>query len=443
MTSQPRAPDRDRIADNRETGLARRQAALLRLTTGIAAADDEAAVYQSVVSGLHDEALGYAFLGVFLLDPDSGDRVLQASVGWTDVPDDWRVHRGEGISEQAVQDGHLHYTADVTRDARYLPSLNSGSEVDVPLRVDGTTIGVLVVESSEPNAFGDEDFEILTAAANQAAIAVGRARLLEAERERADEHKALLDTMAVLSSELELSRVLEAVLERAVDLLSATGGEVAIYDEEAQELEVVASQNIGKDSTGTRIKLGEGAMGAVAQSHEPLIIPAYHEWLGQSVQYADVMVHSVMVAPLLIGQRLVGATAMVHSDPKRIFNEEDMRLLNMFAPQAAVAIENARLFTSAQQQSQYFSDLVLNSPVAIVTLGEKHEILDCNPAFQNMFGYDKSEVLGKDLDPLITTDATRSEAVHYTEEALGHAIHGQGRRRRNVLLPRSVGIFVL
>ncbi|MCZ6754526.1 MAG: GAF domain-containing protein, partial [Gemmatimonadetes bacterium] len=272
MTSRPKAPERS--SGRSDTGLARRQAALLRLTTGIAAADDEAAVYQSVVRGLHDEALGYNFLGVFLLDLETGDRVLQASVGWLDVPHDWRVHRGEGISEQAIQDGHLHYTADVTRDARYLPSLNSGSEVDVPLRVDGTTIGVLVVESSEPNAFGDDDFEILTAAANQAAIAIGRARLLEAERERVDEHKALLDTMAVLSSELELSRVLETVLERAITLLAATGGEVAIYEEETQELVVLASQDIGKDSTGTRIAFGEGAMGSVAQSHEPLIIPA-------------------------------------------------------------------------------------------------------------------------------------------------------------------------
>jgi PAS domain S-box-containing protein len=428
MTSRPQATDQGPVSN--DTGLARRQAALLRLTTGIVEAEDEAAVYQSVVKGLHDEALGYNFLGVFLHDPESGDRVMQASVGWPDVPHDWRVHRGEGISEQAIQDGHLHYTADVTRDARYLPSLNSGSEVDVPLRVDGKTIGVLVVESSEPNAFGEDDFEILTAAANQASIAVGRARLLAAERERADEHKALLDTMAVLSSELELSRVLEAVLQRAVALLHATGGEVAIFEEDTQELVVLASQDIGKDSTGTRIALGEGAMGAVAQSHEPLIIPSYHEWLGQSVQYADVMVHSVMVAPLLIGQRLVGATAMVHADAERVFNEEDMRLLNMFAPQAAIAIENARLFTNAQQQTQYFSDLVLNSPVAIVTLGREHEILDCNPAFEKLFGYDKSEVVGRDLDPLITTEATRSEAVQYTEEALGHPIHGHGRRRR-------------
>ncbi|NIR43075.1 MAG: GAF domain-containing protein, partial [Gemmatimonadetes bacterium] len=97
-----------------------------------------------------------------------------------------------------------------------------------PLRIDDRTVGVLVVESSEPNAFGDEDFEILTAAANQASIAIGRARLLAEERQRADEHKALLDTISDLSSELELSKVLQAVLERAVTLLDVTGGEVAI-----------------------------------------------------------------------------------------------------------------------------------------------------------------------------------------------------------------------
>lgn len=169
--------------------IARRQQALLRLSTEIAAAQDERDVYRSVVSGLHDEALGYNFLGVFLHDEATGDRVLQVSVGWQDIPDDMRVHPGEGLSEMALQDGTLHYTADVTGESRYYASLASGSEVDVPLRVDGQTIGVLVVESSEPNAFGSEDFEILTAAANQASIAIGRARLLAAERARADEHK--------------------------------------------------------------------------------------------------------------------------------------------------------------------------------------------------------------------------------------------------------------
>ncbi len=427
MPPRPRTDQRTAPA---RSAAAHRQAALLRLSTAIAAAQDEEAIYRSVVNGLHDEALGYNFLGVFLLDPETGDRVLQASVGWPDVPTEWRVHRGEGLSEQAVQDGQLHYTPDVTRESKYLPSLASGSELDVPLRVNGRTIGVLVVESAEPNAFGDEDFEILRAATNQAGIAIARARLLEAERRRADEHKALLDTMADLSSELELSRVLQAVIERAVTLLGVTGGEVAIYEDETRELVVVASERIGKDSTGTRLKLGEGAMGTVARTLEPLIIPSYHEWLGQSPKYADVMVHSVMAAPLLIGRRLVGAIATVHSDPARVFNHEDLRLLNLFAPQAAVAIENARLYTAAQRQRQYFRELVRNSPVAIVTLNQTYRVVECNPAFESLFGYPQAEAVGRNLDELIATEATREEAEQYTRDALDRPVHGIGRRKR-------------
>lgn len=591
--SEPRAA---RSGPEREGLLARRQSALLRLSAGIAAARHEAEVYERVVSGLHDEALGYDFLGLFLVDEETGDRVLQASVGWPDIPENWRVRRGQGLSERPLFDGQLHYTPEVSRESRYLPSLASGSEVDVPLRVDGRTVGVLVVESTEPNAFDGEDFEILTAAANQAsiaierarhleierrhadelravldtvadlsaelelskvlqavleravsllgvtggelaifdessdelvvvashnigkdstgtrlppgegamgkvaqthepllipsyhewtgqsekysdvtvhavmaapllmggrlvgaiaavhadperkfgpddlrlvnmlapqaAIAIARARLLEEERQRADEQKALLDTMADLSAELELSKVLQAVLERAVALLGVTGGEVAIHDEEREELVVLASENIGKDSTGTRLKVGEGAMGQVAQTHEPLIIPNYGEWLSRSNKYSDVTVHSVMAAPLLIGRRLVGAIATVHADPDRVFDEADLRRLNMFAPQAAIAIENARLYTDAQRQRQYFEELVRNSPVAIVVLDASHNIVSSNPAFDSLFGYNLDEITGRNLDQLITTEDTRAEAVAYTQKGLDHTVHGIGRRRR-------------
>ena len=430
MKSSRRAAPRRSGSRMQRHDMAHRQAALLRLTTAIAAATDEHAVYGSMVNGLHDEAIGYNFLGVFLLDEATGDRVLQASVGWPDVPLHWRVHRGQGLSERALEDGQLHYTPDVTRASGYLPSLASGSEVDVPLRVDGRTIGVLVVESSEPNAFGDDDFEILTAAANQASIAIGRARLLAEERQRVDEHKALLDTMSDLSADLELPRVLQAVLSRAVTLLGVTGGEVAIYEEQSKQLAVVASENIGKDSTGTRLGLGEGAMGHVARTRESLIIPSYHEWLGRSGQYADVTVHSVMAAPLLIGRRLVGAIATVHSDPQRIFGPEDLRLLTMFAPQAAIAIENARLYAAAQREKQYFEVLVRNSPVAIVTLDRDQDVMSCNPAFEKLFGYSQEEAVGRNLDDLVSTEATRLEAEQYTQEALSHPVHGIGRRRR-------------
>ncbi|MFQ5549873.1 MAG: ATP-binding protein [Gemmatimonadales bacterium] len=287
-----------------------------------------------------------------------------------------------------------------------------------------------MVESSEPNAFDENDFEILQAAANQASIAIGRTRLLKAERKRADEHKALLDTMSDLTSELELSRVLDSVIDRAVALLGVSGGEVAIYDQGTDELVVVASRSIGKESTGTRLTLGEGAMGTAAESREPLIIPSYHEWLGQSEKYADIMVHSVMAAPLLIGRRLVGAIALVHSDPDHVFGSEDMSLLQVFAPQVAVAIENARLFTEAQRQRLYFEELVRNSPVAIVTLDRDEKIVSLNPAFESLFGYTQDESVGRNVDELITSKEDRSQAVKYTREAAHKLIRGMGRRMR-------------
>jgi len=424
MKRAPR-PSRGRV--RADSASARRQSALLRLSAAIGSARDEDSVCRAVVDGLHDEALGYDFLGVFLLDPATGDRVLRASVGWPGVPATLRIPPGHGISERPLLDGQLHYTAEVTRDAHYLPALNSGSEVDLPILIEGRPVGVVVVESTEPNAFGTHDFEILTAAAEQAGIAIARARLLVSqeellavERRRADEQQALLDTLTDLSAELELSKLFRAVLERAAALLGVAGGELAIFDEPKQELVIIANYNTATVSTGTRLKVGEGAMGHVARTLEPLIIPDYQTWAGRSAQYAEVEAHAVAVVPLLIRGRLVGALSVWYADPGKAFGPGDLRLMNLFAPQAAIAIENARLYSAAQHQRQYFEELVKNNPVAIVALDTDENIVSCNPAFERLFGYVEAEVTGRNLDQLITTEEMRREAVGYTRQAADH-----------------------
>ncbi|MFQ5550152.1 MAG: GAF domain-containing protein, partial [Gemmatimonadales bacterium] len=520
----------------------------------------------------------------------------------------YRVKRGEGLSERPLLDGQLHYTPKVTADTRYLPTRNEGSEVDAPIQVNDELVGVLVVESNRSDAFGGEDLEILRGAATQTGIAIGRARLLLAIQQRAKEEAALRDTLADLSGQLDLSELLQAVLDRAVKLLNVSHGELAIFEEATQQLVIVASHNVGKsDTTGTRMQLGEGAMGQVAQSREPLIIPRYQEWSGRSGQYEQVEFHGVMVAPLImrgrlvgaiavmdknpdrsfgdsdlrqldlfasqaaiaienarlftteregareqeallntlralsgelelsrvledvlkqavsllnvtggelatfeeasgdlvivashnmgtdqvgtrmalgegamghvarthepliipsyqewasrsakytqstvqtvmaapliIGGRLVGAIASVHSDPGRSFGEDDLRRLTMFAPQAAIAIENARLFTNARHQKQYFEELVHNSPVAIVTLDVQHLVVSCNPAFERLYGYDEGEVVGRNLDDLITTEETRRDAESYTRQALWEQpvqVISQRRRKDGTLVDVEV-----
>lgn len=166
---------------------ARQQAALVKISAHLATTLDETDMCQKVVRGLHD-TLGYDYVGLFLVDQTTGERVLYASVGWRDALRNWRIPPGQGVSEYALLSGQLHYTPDVTRDPRYLPGIGTGAEVDVPIRIGEQVVGVLVVESERPCAFDQHDFSVLTAAANQTSLALQRAR----------EHQAVKETVKAL-----------------------------------------------------------------------------------------------------------------------------------------------------------------------------------------------------------------------------------------------------
>jgi len=327
-----------------ERARARRQASLLWLSTELAATLEESELCQRVIEGLHD-TLGYDYVGLFLLDRSTGDRVCAAYAGF-EAPLT-RLRPGEGLSEAPLLDGQLQYTPDVTQDPRYVAGAG-GSEVDVPVRIGGEVLGVLIAESQRRDAFAPDDLQVLSVAANQVGLAIGKARLLAAERKRADELDALRTTMADITAKLELSTVLQAIVERAAGLLDAAGGELGLYDD--QEVRIVVSRGLGEGYVGTTHKLGEGAMGQVAQTGQGLIVEDYATWEGRPPRYADSPYRGVMAAPLQIGSRLVGVIAVGNTDPYKRFGDADLRLLTMFAQQATIAIENARLLAAERQR---------------------------------------------------------------------------------------------
>jgi len=181
---------------------------------------------------------------------------------------------------------------------------------------------------------------------------VERARV-EADLRRQNQTLAVLyDTTRELSTELELPKLLQAIMERSVMLAGASVGELAIYDPEKRELEVVVCYNLAQDFTGTHLALGEGAMGHAALTQQALIIEDYLTWDGRSSKYADVELHASIAAPLLASGRLVGAISMADANPSRRFTQDDVVMLNLFASQAAIVFENARLYKSAQQAKE-------------------------------------------------------------------------------------------
>jgi len=82
------------------------------------------------------------------------------------------------------------------------------------------------------------------------------------------------------------------------------------------------------------------------------------------------------------------------------------------------------------RQKRYFEALVRNIPVAVVMLDTDGNIMDCNPAFERLFGYQREEVIGGNIDTFITTEETKEEAVRYTQKAMQRAVHEIGKRRR-------------
>jgi signal transduction histidine kinase/ActR/RegA family two-component response regulator len=292
-----------------------------------------------------------------LLDETMGDRIVVAHVGYDELPGyggvPARLGPGQGLSELAFLDGQLHYTPDVRREPRYYPGA-CGSEVDVPIRIGGKVLAVLSAENSEANAFHQDDFEVLTAAAQQTGLAIEKARLLAVERQRADELDTLRTTMADITGELGLPSLLQAIVERAAGLLHATGGELGLYDEASREMRIVVSHNLGEGYVGTRHAFGEGAMGRVAETREPLIIEDYLTWEARAPQYGDVQIHASMAAPLMVGGRLVGAITILTTALARQFGPADLHLLNLFAQQAAITVENARLFEAEQRRAEQF-----------------------------------------------------------------------------------------
>ncbi len=159
--------------------------------------------------------------------------------------------------------------------------------------------------------------------------------------------EALRLTMTEISIELELPRLLEAVLERATRLLDGTCGELALYDEANNDLHILARYNFNIERASDRQSPGEGAMGHVALTHQPLIINDYQAWAGSMPEYSHLTI-GLLVMPMMVGEHLIGVIGVAHDGSRRSFDQGDVNLLSLFAQQATIAIQNARLFTEVQ-----------------------------------------------------------------------------------------------
>jgi diguanylate cyclase (GGDEF)-like protein/PAS domain S-box-containing protein len=169
-------------------------------------------------------------------------------------------------------------------------------------------------------------------------------RLYQAEQRRAQELNAVRSITMDLSAGFELGELLMRILTRALELLRVTIGELALFDPNQNDLEIIISQGLGENHTGQHMALGEGVMGIVALSRQPLLVDDYITWEGRSAQYTDIGHFISLGVPLMAGDELLGVIVVGDSGGERRFSADELDLFNLFAQEAALAIHNARLF---------------------------------------------------------------------------------------------------
>jgi PAS domain S-box-containing protein len=166
---------------------------------------------------------------------------------------------------------------------------------------------------------------------------------------RTQQLEAVRAIAAEIAQELDIANVLRLVARRACELTGAAAADIDLWDPERQLLVPEASYGHAVPYPATTRRLGEGAMGTVAQTLQGLILNDYRS---SPVAHPDTLAHTTITAsivePLLYRGKLLGVIGVDHETAGRTFATQDRDLLRLFADQAAIAIENARLFQVEQ-----------------------------------------------------------------------------------------------
>jgi PAS domain S-box-containing protein len=174
-------------------------------------------------------------------------------------------------------------------------------------------------------------------------------RAEEEIRRQSEYLEALHETALGVISRLDTQNLLEAILERALSLVSATYGFVYLIKPEEDEIEVRVGAGPYRSYVGRRIQRGEGLGGRICESGQPLAVEDYHAWSGRSPQFEDVPGGPAMGAPLMSGPEVVGVLGIARSTGAPTFRQDELDLIRRFSHLASIALDNARLYSSAQQ----------------------------------------------------------------------------------------------
>jgi GAF domain-containing protein/CheY-like chemotaxis protein len=305
------------------------------------------------------ELMGVRACGIFRLDPDGLLRYARGAGLSQEFVREMAVSPGDGTSGRSVAERRPVWTSEILGSEtvrnesvrRLVEHEGYRAALSVPILTQGAPFGCLATYWWEPHEPTAAEVQTLTSLATLAAVAIENARLYDATRRQVERLERLSHVNRAVSASLRLDDVLGEITRAAGALCDAPLATVWLADEAARALVRRAFHGAPelRDLLPARLAFGQGGVGIVAERREALLnvrVEGNPEIVGREALLAQ-GVRTFSGLPVMLGDRLLGVLA-VSDREGRPLGEADEALLQALVGQAAVAIQNARLYEEAR-----------------------------------------------------------------------------------------------
>jgi len=308
---------------------------------------------------------------IFLYDPKSNTHEVVAEhnggieVGTRYTPREFgaeffEMYRTEKEVIADRDDPNLSIEARKTMDR-----LNAKRGLFVPIAVGGNVIGSIGMDNpGEKHQFERREIELASGLAKQAAVAIENARLYQSLKESSEELqrrskdlRALLSVALDITQGLRLDELMYKIARNATELTGADAGAVGLFDEERGAVTYPFIYNLPEVIAKVDVPLKGSMTGVVVAQKKPLVVEDYQTFPQRLAVFAEAGLRAMAMVPLLLRGKIIGTIWVSSTNPYKRFDNRDVTILEGIGRQAAIALENARLFEDAQRKTESLAKL--------------------------------------------------------------------------------------
>ncbi len=312
----------------------------------------------NLVSKQTQTLVGADRVSIMLVDPAVKQLSIVSSAGVDDdVIQSMHLKKGEGIAGKVWESGKPILIPDISKDADYLRLSQKrqpppSSLIAVPINDSSETFGVINVQRPlKADVFEEEELNLVTLIGIQTAGTLRNVRLVSDLKDQIRSIRSAQEIGNVIVSTFDVDNVLRLIVRGIRDVTGADACSIMLLDEKGEDLTIRASEGIPEEIANcVRIRKGENIAGWVAQEGRPLLLSNIEEdERFECTAKGRYSTNSVLSVPLKAKGKVLGVINVNRLVSPRPFNSNDENLLMIFANQAAIALENARLYSKLEK----------------------------------------------------------------------------------------------